>query len=97
MAIKDILNATTIAAFIKAINQDYRTNFPDFFPPDSPLADLWNTVIEVKRDNGTDFSAKGVLDIFPFNFGENLKGNDLKDKRLIFTIQITITDVPDTS
>lgn len=94
MALEDILNAatTTITQFIQAINRDYTTQFPDLFPPDSPLANLWNTVIKVTRGNGdgVDFSAEGELDMFPFNFGKQVKNNPLT-----FKIKITVVDLPD--
>jgi hypothetical protein len=94
MSLADILKATTatIAELIRAINQDYNTKFPDLFPPNSPLANLWNTVVKVKRENGegTDFSAEGVVDIFPFNFVKHVKNHSL-----VFKIKITIVDLPD--
>lgn len=94
MTLEDILNAatTTISQFIQAINRDYKTKFSDLFPLNSPLANLWNTVIKVTRGNGedVDFSAEGELDTFPFNFGKQVKNNPLT-----FKIKITVIDLPD--
>ncbi|MEA5464473.1 hypothetical protein [Leptothoe sp. PORK10 BA2] len=107
MTIEEILNAVTtpIIELIGAINREYKTKFPELlFPSGSPLANIWNTLVKVRRGNGedADFSAEGVLDFFPFNFGKNLKNNPLEgssstDNPLVIKLKIIIKNLPDSS
>ncbi len=68
-----ILNASTISAFMEALNEQYQLNLPTSFEEGTTFSEIWQMAVQVTQSTEPDLLYQAITNI-AFNFAPGLDG-----------------------